>query len=51
MDNTIPNTASYLYLGLTAIVTIVGVYLVSFFVRRMNLIKELQTIEEAEQDT
>ncbi len=51
MDNTIPNTVGYLALGLTAIATVIGVYLLSYFFRRVNLLKELATIEETEQES
>jgi hypothetical protein len=41
----IPNTAPYLYLGLAAIVVIMGVFVVGLVARTRGIQRELQQIE------
>ncbi len=44
-SDAIPNTAPYLYLGLAAIVVIVGAFLGTLVTRYRNLQRDLQQIE------
>lgn len=48
--NSIPNTASYLYLGLAAVAAITGLFLASLVIRFASLRRELKTIEQAENE-
>ena len=49
--NTIPNTVSYLYLGLVAIAAITGLFIASLVIRFAGLRRELKTIEQAENES
>ncbi len=49
--NAIPNTVSYLYLGLVAIVAITGLFIASLVIRTARYRRELKEIEQAEQES
>lgn len=46
----IPNTVSYLYLGLGVVFGILGLYLTSLWARFRSQIKNLHTLEQLEQE-
>lgn len=49
MPNTTPDTAAYLYLGLAAIVVLLGIFIGSMIVRYSNYRKDLERIQRADQ--
>ncbi len=50
MPGDIPDTVSYMYLGLGVVFGILGLYLVSLWGRFYNKVKTLHTLEQLEQD-
>ncbi|MEO0563076.1 MAG: hypothetical protein AAF125_13290 [Chloroflexota bacterium] len=50
MDNSIPETMNFLLLGLGSVLVFVGGYIASLVIRRRNLDKDMQLIQDLAQD-
>lgn len=50
LQQTTPDTVDYMIAGFAVIFGVIGIYLVSFLVRNRNLRKDLELLEEIDQD-
>lgn len=50
LQQTTPDTVNYMIAGYAVIFGVIAIYLVSFVVRNRNLRKDLQLLEEINQD-